>query len=175
MNEKLLFAKATIDDAPQLVTLVNSAYRGESSRNGWTHEADLIGGNVRIDKNSVIEIIQQHDSVVLKCINENKIIVGCVHLEKQEDQLYLGMLSVNPQIQANGIGKQLLQAAELHALQVNCIRIMMTVISLRTELISWYQRNGYVDTGVRKPFPNDPRFGTPVQPLEFVVLEKRLN
>jgi GNAT superfamily N-acetyltransferase len=85
------------------------------------------------------------------------------------------MLSVNPQIQANGIGKQLLQAAELHALQVNCIRIMMTVISLRTELISWYQRNGYVDTGVRKPFPNDPRFGTPVQPLEFVVLEKRLN
>ena len=175
MNEKLLIAKATIEDASQLVSLVNSAYRGEASRNGWTHEADLIGGNVRIDEQSIIEIIQQPDSVVLKCTNENNDIVGCVHLEKQGAPLYLGMLSVNPKIQAKGIGKQLLQAAELHALELGCNSIVMTVISVRHELIDWYKRNGYTDTGIRKPFPNDPRFGTPVKPLEFVVLEKMIR
>ena len=39
---------ATEDDVPALVRLVNSAYRGDSSRAGWTTEADLLGG-VRID------------------------------------------------------------------------------------------------------------------------------
>jgi ribosomal protein S18 acetylase RimI-like enzyme len=84
------------------------------------------------------------------------------------------MLSVHPEIQAKGIGKKLLQAAEQHAREMNCSSIVMTVISVRTELIAWYQRNGYVDTCARKPFPDDPRFGTPVRPLQFVVLEKKL-
>ena len=174
MNEQLIFAPATSDDTPQLVNLVNSAYRGETARKGWTHEADLIGGTVRIDPATITQTLEQSDAVILKCVNEDKAIIACVHLEKQEGQLYLGMLSVHPEIQAKGIGKKLLQAAEQHAREVGCSSIIMTVISVRTELIAWYQRNGYVDTGVRKPFPDDPRFGTPVRPLQFVVLEKRL-
>ena len=174
MNEQLIFAPASFDDVPQIVQLVNSAYRGEAARKGWTHEADLIGGTVRIDPATITQTLQQTDTVILKCVNENKVIIACVHLEKQGEQLYLGMLSVHPEIQAKGIGKKLLQAAEHYAREVNCSSIVMTVISVRTELIAWYQRNGYVDTGVRKPFPDDPRFGTPARPLQFVVLEKKL-
>lgn len=175
MNEQLLFSYAVIEDAPELVKLVNSAYRGEASRKGWTHEADLIGGTIRIDETSIIQTIQEPSSVIVKCVNNEKQIVGCVHLEKQDEQLYLGMLSVNPEMQAHGIGRKLLQAAEQYAKDVNCNSIIMTVISVRSELIAWYNRNGYRETGIRKPFPNDPRFGTPVRPLEFVVLEKSLT
>lgn len=175
MNEQLIFAPATSDDIPELVRLVNSAYRGEAARKGWTHEADLIGGEVRIDPTSIAQTLQHPQSVILKCVNEEKAIIGCVHLEKQDEQLYLGMLSVHPEIQAKGIGKKLLQAAEQHAHEVDCRSIVMTVISVRKELIAWYQRNGYTDTSVRKPFPDDPRFGTPVVPLQFVVLEKKLS
>jgi hypothetical protein len=50
----------------------------------------------------------------------------------------------------------------------------MTVISVRNELIQWYQRHGYEHTGETKPFPNDPKFGIPKQSLEFVVLKKSL-
>jgi ribosomal protein S18 acetylase RimI-like enzyme len=85
------------------------------------------------------------------------------------------MLTVAPDIQANGIGKKLLQAAEEYAETQDCIAITITVISLRKELIKWYERRGYKDTGARKPFPsNDPRFGLPKQELEFIVMEKDL-
>jgi hypothetical protein len=35
---------ATVDDAQEIAALVNSCYRGDSSRAGWTTEADLLGG-----------------------------------------------------------------------------------------------------------------------------------
>jgi hypothetical protein len=33
-----------------------------------------------------------------------------------------------------------------------CKLIYMTVISVRTELIAWYERHGYVNTNKTKPF-----------------------
>ncbi len=48
----------------------------------------------------------------------------------------------------------------------------MNVITLRTELINWYERNGYVQTVERVPMPDNPKFGIPTQPLEFVIMEK---
>jgi ribosomal protein S18 acetylase RimI-like enzyme len=99
---------------------------------------------------------------------------GCVYLQKQGDKLYLGMLSVSPGIQTQGIGKKLLEAAEKQALEQNCRAIIMNVISLRHELIHWYERHGYKLTGRKKPFPADDKFGKPVIPLEFVELEKFL-
>jgi ribosomal protein S18 acetylase RimI-like enzyme len=102
-------------------------------------------------------------------------IAGCVFLEKKKQRLYLGMLSVSPQIQAQGIGKKLLSAAEEYSRRVGCNYIEMTVISVRKELIAWYQRNGYVDTGKREPFPDDGKFGNPLQELEFICMEKQLG
>lgn len=84
------------------------------------------------------------------------------------------MLTVSPALQARGIGRQLMAAAEEHARKLGASCIFMRVISVRAELIDWYLRQGYMDTGRREPFVVDARFGVPSQPLEFLVLEKRL-
>jgi ribosomal protein S18 acetylase RimI-like enzyme len=163
---------ATIDDIPQLLQLVNHAYRGEHSRKGWTHEADLVDGDERIDADSLHEMITRNDATIL--VYKTGEIKGCVYLQNQNGQLYLGMLSVLPIEQTNGIGKALMQAAEQLALQQGCASIIMSVISVRTELIQWYERRGFTLTGERQPFPSGTKVGTPKQPLEFVILEKKM-
>jgi ribosomal protein S18 acetylase RimI-like enzyme len=173
--KKSFISFATVDDAIPILQLVNNAYRGEEAKKGWTHEADLIDGTLRIDEKSLKELLRNPNAVVLKCTDEKDQIIGCVYLEKSGKKLYLGMLSVSPDVQAQGIGKKLLSASEDYALQNNCTAIDMTVISIRHELIAWYERNGYSQTGETKPFPDDNRFGTPRMPIEFVVMEKCLN
>jgi ribosomal protein S18 acetylase RimI-like enzyme len=165
-------SKAGVADVTQLVELLNSAYRGDSSKKGWTTEAHLIAGNVRTDEKTVIDVINQPGSVVLICTDEQNNIIGTVNLQKHGNKLYLGMFSVSPSFQGGGIGKKLLIAAEDHARDVDCNSIYMTVISIRTELINWYKRHGYVDTGERKPFIEDDLTGQHLQKLEFAVLEK---
>lgn len=174
MIDTLQILPATVEDAPQLVKLINSAYRGDEARKGWTHESDLISGTIRIDETSIKGIIKKPNAVILKCADQENHIIGCVYLDQHEDQLYLGMLTVSPDIQAMGIGKRLLKAADEYALQRHIQSIVMTVINVRKELIDWYNRNGYSDTGERQPFPTDGRFGMPKVPLEFVVLQKEL-
>lgn len=160
-------------DIVRVVALVNSAYRGESSKKGWTTEADLLDG-LRTNEQTLSVQLQQPGATMLVAKNESGSIVGCVYLQKQEQQLYLGMLTVAPDIQARGIGKQLLLAAEIHARTTNCHSIIMTVIDIRYELIDWYLRKGYQSTGIIKPFPVNTEFGTPKQPLRFTVLKKTM-
>lgn len=163
---------ATEQDVPLLNVLVNSAYRGESSKRGWTTEADLLGG-VRTDEEGLRTLLQNPNITILK-YEEDGQLLGCVSLEKKGRDLYLGMLTVDPEAQAKGIGKILLMAAEKVAVEQQRRAITMTVITVRHELIAWYERRGYQSTGVKQPFPNDPRFGLPKQPLEFMVMEKIL-
>ena len=162
-------------DIPALVALINSAYRGEASKKGWTTEADLLLGELRTDRSSLTETLKNKDTVMLKYVSENGDITGCVYLHKQERGLYLGMLTVSPLLQGGGIGKQLLQESEQYAKENNCFSIFMNVISLRHELIAWYQRHGYRQTDERKPFPTDQRFGIPTQALEFIIMEKEVR
>ena len=165
---------ATSKDAPELNILVNSAYRGDSSRQGWTTEADLLDGT-RTDAAAIEDIINKPGYSIVKYVEDGKIL-GCVELHKEEEKLYLGMLTVLPHLQGKGIGKELLKVAEVEAKKQHCISIFMTVISVRKELVDWYVRHGYINTGETKPFAfNDPRFGQPKQQLEFVVLEKLIN
>lgn len=159
-------------DVPYIVHLLNLAYRGETSRQGWTTEADLIAGDVRTDEASVIKVMEQPGSVILKCCDENETIIGTVNLQQQGSCIYLGMFAVAPHLQGKGIGKQMLEAAEIHARNSGCITIYMHVISVRKELIDWYYRYGYRHTGERKPFAEDGLTGKHLQPLEFAVLEK---
>lgn len=165
---------ATEKDIPLLDVLVNSAYRGNSSRKGWTTEADLLEG-IRTDPEALRNIIQETSSVILLYIGVQDRMNGCVYLKKQGSQLYLGMLTVSPLLQKNGIGKQLLLTAENYAKQSGCRSIVMTVISIRTELINWYQRRGYLPNGKTMPFTADTRFGIPKQPLHFIEMEKQLT
>ncbi len=168
----MIISAAGQEDIPSLVPLINSAYRGEASRRGWTTEADLLDGELRTDIPTLTEIMNKPGAIILKCTSNEGIIIGCVYLQKQERGLYLGMLSVSPLLQAGGIGKKILEAAIIHAKENNCPAIFMNVISVRHELIAWYERHGYQLTGETKPLPDDHRFGVPIQPIEFAIMEK---
>jgi ribosomal protein S18 acetylase RimI-like enzyme len=168
-----MITKATLKNVSELNILINSAYRGESSKKGWTSEADLLGG-IRTDEEGLINTINKETTFLLKYVENDKII-GCVQLEKQEGKLYLGMLTVSPELQGGGVGKKLLQAAEIYAKSLDLPIVTMTVISARSELIAWYERHGFQKTGEKKPFPmNDPKIGLPRQFLEFIVMEKKV-
>jgi ribosomal protein S18 acetylase RimI-like enzyme len=168
-----LFSIATENDIAALDQLVNSAYRGEGSKKGWTTEADLLGG-IRTDADGLKKMMAGPGAVIMKYTGDENELQGCVFLQKKGTKLYLGMLTVNPELQAKGIGKKLLHAAEEYGRQQSCEGITMTVISVRHELIAWYERHGYAKTGETEPFPTDPSFGLPKMALEFVVMEKQL-
>ncbi len=169
-----MITQATIADAAELSALINSAYRGETSKKGWTTEADLLEGT-RTSEEELISIIASSNHYLLKFIRDEKII-GSVLLIAKKEVLYLGMLTVSPELQNSGIGKQLLQAAEQLAQQLELSRIQMTVIGIRKELLAWYMRNGYEDTGVREPFPfGEGDKALTSEPLDFIVLEKKLS
>jgi ribosomal protein S18 acetylase RimI-like enzyme len=165
-------AIATMQNISCLNTLLNEAYRGESSKQGWTSEAHLITGETRINVAMLQQVMEKPGSVILIYTNDDNKIKGCVNLQQHDDKLYLGLLAVSPQLQGAGVGKQLLKASEEYAHSVQCSAIYMTVISLRTELINWYIRHGYTDTGKRRHFEEDAITGKHLQPLEFMVLEK---
>ncbi|MBS1559391.1 MAG: GNAT family N-acetyltransferase [Bacteroidetes bacterium] len=169
-----MIAPATLADIPALNKLVNSAYRGDSSRQGWTTEADILDGT-RTDEAAISEFMREPGSVILK-VNEETGIIGCVRLVKHGSKLYLGMFAVAPGWQNQGIGKKILKAAEAEAHKQDCTAIYMTVISVRAELIAWYQRNGYQQVGDQKPMVFDnPSGGIPKTDLYFITLEKKLN
>ena len=169
-----MISVATEKDSSALNKLINSAYRGESSKKGWTTEAFLLEG-LRTTEKELIAIIATNKNTVLKYTDSNQII-GSVLLVEKEQQLYLGMLTVSPELQNSGIGKKLLQQAEVIAAARGLFKIVMTVISVRSELISWYKRNGYQDTGLREPFPEgDVHISISKEPLEFIVMEKNLS
>jgi len=163
-------------DAASVAALVNSAYRGDSSREGWTTEADLLGGQ-RVDVESLLATLERPDSVILLLTKGAKL-AGCVHLERTDEAVYLGMLTIRPTAQNTGLGRRILESGERWAVERWASRmIYMTVIVQRTELIAWYERRGYVRTGERKPFPyGEERFGLPRRDdLEFEVLQKSLE
>ncbi len=168
-----MIIKATISDIPALNILINSAYRGETSKKGWTTEEHLLGG-IRTDEANLTELFLKENATILKYTEKNQII-GSVYLEQQDKKLYLGMLTVSPELQGCGIGKKLIQAAESFARNAKLKTISMTVISVRKELIAFYERRGYKNTGETKPFPmTEPKFGLPKQFLEFIVMEKEI-
>ncbi len=97
---------------------------------------------------------------------------------KGDGRGYLGMLTVDPQRQAGGLGRRLIEAAEQGAVSDFGAGVMeMTVIAQRKELIAYYERRGYVLMSETRPFPlHDPRFGDAKRDdLYFVVMEKSLG
>lgn len=167
---------ALTSEAPEISLLVNSAYRGESSRKGWTTEADLLDGQ-RTDASLLTKDINKKNKCILtlKKMDESEIL-ACVCLEFFDDTCYLGMLTVRPTLQNSGIGKHLISESENFARQQGIKRMSLGVIHQRTELIAWYERRGYTKTDEAEDFPyNNPEFGIPkVKDLHFVMFEKNI-
>ena len=171
----LTFRNATTADVPLLVELVTSAYRGESSRSGWTTEADLLEGNRIVPEVLLADIARPRSRILLA--ERDGTLLGCAHVAEEDGAGYFGMFAVRPGLQGGGMGRAILAEAERVAGEDWALPMMrMTVIDLRVELIEWYERRGYRRTGQTRPFPaTDPRFGLPLRDdLRFAVLEKEL-
>ncbi|MBX7550914.1 GNAT family N-acetyltransferase [Streptomyces sp. NPDC004232] len=169
------FRDATDADVDALVALIESAYRGDASRAGWTTEADILEGQ-RTDPEGVLDVIKSPDSRLLAVERDGRI-VACCQLEHRGDHAYFGMFAVSPTMQGAGLGKVVMAEAERRAREAWGVGEMrMTVISVRDDLIAWYERRGYRRTGQMSPFPyGDERFGIPQRAdLQFELLVKPL-
>lgn len=173
---EVVFREAKASDVPSIQPLVHHAYRGDRARQGWSHEADLLDA-ARIDEEALYEAVADSAQTILLAQRDGALI-GCVQVtDKGEGLAYLGMLTVQADLQDQGLGRRLIVEAEtLARTRYAATRMEMTVIVQRDELIEWYQRRGYVLTGETRPFPvTDPRLGIPRRnDLAFVVMEKQL-
>lgn len=163
--------------ADEIADLVNSAYRGESAKSGWTNESALLTGS-RTSASAVRDLISSETDAVLVRFDETKSVIGCVHLEKKNEILvYLGMLTIDPKAQARGLGSELMAAAEAYAKKVfGASMIEMTVIDVRDELIAYYKRRGYRVTGEKRPFPEEAVNGQSlIGKISFDVLVKDIG
>ncbi|KAF5659989.1 murein transglycosylase [Fusarium heterosporum] len=170
----LTFRPATPSDIPQLLPLIISAYRGPSSRAGWTTEADLLADERISDKALHSKITDPTGVVILAFTSApsstgtstpeseaelegdsgSRLIACCEVLKKSDNKAYFGLFAVSPKLQAGGIGRQVLEYAENHAKREWGAKTMvMHVIWTRAELIAWYMRRGYARTGEKSPFP----------------------
>ena len=175
-SSPLRFRPAVAGDVARVVELVESAYRGDASRVGWTTEADLLDGR-RTGVDDILAILTREQSQLLLAERDDALL-ACAHIAIEDGAGYFGMFSVDPQRQGHGLGKQVLAEAErIVAEQWGCPTMRMTVIDVREEFIAFYERRGYRRTGIKKPFPyGDARFGLPKRDdLRFEVLEKILD
>lgn len=162
-------SEASPPDASALKVLLEAAYRGDSARAGWNHEADILDDE-RIAPGE-IEALLADPAVTILTARDGETLTGCVAVTvKGPACAYLGMLCVAPDLQSGGVGRRLLDAAEDHARALGIAAMEMTVIDSREALIAWYERRGYARTGETRPFPvlRDP-------PITFAVLEKQLG
>lgn len=170
----LRFTFATTPEMLRLLSrFVNQAYRGESARAGWTHEADLLDGT-RVEESLLREELARGVHYILAWQATN--LVGCYHFEQKNSQKsYVGMITVDPRLQANGIGKRLIEDAVSRSKSLGCTQLSLTVMEDRKELIAYYQRRGFQLTGAGEDFnPSDQRYGIPKKKLRLVEMIRNL-
>jgi GNAT superfamily N-acetyltransferase len=176
-SHEVSWRSAVAADAGAVTALVRSAYRGDESRAGWTTEADILADE-RIDEPRVLAKIEEPDGTVLLAFTPDGALIGCCELLARGDGVvYFGMFAVSPALQAAGVGRRMLAEAERVARERWDATVMeMTVIGLRTELIDWYVRRGYVRTDETRPFPYDELINGEARrdDLYFSVLTKQL-
>ena len=197
----LRLREAVSNDVDFIVPFINQAYRGESSAKGWTTESDILGGQ-RLDNEMANEIINKQDCDILMLLlhidkvtddvsdNQKKFIdhaislhddkkqlfiIATVSPEQDGDSMHLNMLAIHPELQSYGIGKYMMNAVEKRTKDSNISKVVLTVISCRNELVSYYERRGYKMNGNKHRFPayDNPRFGIPKRDdLELHEMEK---
>lgn len=170
----LNLVKALDSDVLDIVRLVQSVYRGDSSLKGWTSEAHFLEGQ-RVDANMVRDIISQKQSYIF-LYRQGQKLLACVHLEKAESRAHLGMLSVSADLQGQQMGKKMIIFCEAFAVsEWGLEELQIEVLQPRQELIAWYERRGFYKTGKTLPFPQNPKFGIPkVKDLYFLEMIKEL-
>ena len=149
---------AVKQDAEDITALINAAFRKA--------ESFFIDGD-RIDVESVRSLIAKGEFLIS---HEDAAFRGCVYLERRGERAYLGLLSVDPELQKAGIGSALMKAAEEHCREAGCRVMDLRTVNLRTDNRAFYGRRGYVETST-EPFPEELN---PKLPCHFVNMSKPL-
>ncbi|MFM9935740.1 MAG: GNAT family N-acetyltransferase [Novosphingobium sp.] len=140
-------------DVPTIRALIESGYRGDSARQGWTHEADLLEGD-RTSEAEIAAAVAAPDKRVLLAEREGGLVGTVTATDLGGGTAYMGMLCVDPLRQAAGLGRDLIARIEaLAASDFGAHTMELTVVDARGDLIAWYERRGYVRTGEIRPFP----------------------
>jgi GNAT superfamily N-acetyltransferase len=171
-----LLRRALAGDFADVVALTNRAYRDTGEGASWNVETMIEGERLTLASLEA-DLAAHPDAELLIWRDAAGAHLGHVWLEPQADGAwYLGLLTVRPDRQDQGLGRALLAASERYARDHGATRIRMTVVDLRDTLIAWYERRGYALTGERQPWPyHDSSIGRPtVDGLGFVVLERAL-
>ncbi len=169
----MTFRHAIDNDTTALVSLINRSYRGDSSRIGWTTEADLLSGK-RIDEAGLIQLLNDPESLILIAQSEESIL-ATIHAHHENETVHFGLFAVEPLLQGEGIGKELLAYAESEAIRKwGVSTAIMEVITHRSELIEYYERRGYMRTGEINPFPLSSLWQSIADDLALAVLKKSL-
>ena len=180
VKELLTHRRATVDDCNLLVTLINDAYSDQMSHQGWTNEYAL-NPMPRTNPDLLLNLINNVDNVFLVFFGtDDQILKGCVLLSHKSEckTARIGLLSVRPDLQARGFGNYILSTAERYAIDSwNVEWIELVVIVQRPELISYYSRRGFIDTGTRQRFvPVLSLPGCTVRDdLELCTMRKKVN
>ena len=161
--------KAGQEQAQAVADLVNLTYRGET---GWTRETHIIQGD-RTNRQE-IETAMSNPDAQFFVINQPKNLASCIYVAKEHDYAYIGFFAVHPNLQGKGLGKYVLEQAEIFALStLDVHKFVMFVISQRPELIAFYQRRGYLRTSRVETYPLHLGIGVPkISGLTIEYLEK---
>jgi ribosomal protein S18 acetylase RimI-like enzyme len=174
----MLLEHARESDYPAIIDLVNAAYRGRGAVESWNIESGIIEGTRLTDSLLREDLAAKPDvHFLIHRDPESGAIIGTVWLEPvDKGAWYLGLFTIDPALQKQHLGRELLTAAEEFAKERGARLMRMGVLNVREALIAWYERRGYSRTGTAEPYPyGDNRFGTPLRgDLEFVILEKQL-
>jgi len=171
----LIFRLAQFADIPQLVDLINKSYREQQGRS-WTTELEFVKGQ-RITEFQLKEQLQCANSTLLVAETEFSKIVACVGLTFENIQVEIGTFCTDPQVQNMRVGRSVLEYAEQYALKEDphLTNAVMHVLNVRSELIAYYERRGYVKTDNEQPYPVEVNVGVPRVPIKLIEMKKDLK
>lgn len=180
--QTLKFRLAEMKDLSDLYHLINRAYRAELARS-WTNETQIVSGD-RITTEQLSQILQkqnqaeQNSQLLIAELNDQLSyeVMGCVGLQYTKNNAEIGTFCIAPELQNYGYGKQVLNAAELYAIKnkPDLNTYSMWVLNNRIELIEYYERRGYVQTGVTAEYPFDENVGHPLTELHLIEMIKNV-
>lgn len=160
-------------DAAEIAALVNRAYRPAAGKGGWTHETHLVSGP-RTTTAQITSLLRTQPTILLLCTASR--IAACVHVQHGEHACAdIGMLATDPESQGKGLGSDMLRQAEAYAIHhLMATNLRLSVLSSRSELLTFYERRGYVLAGKTSEYPTSAGIGTPIaEGLQVLSLMKR--
>ena len=155
------FRFAAPGEAPAIADLVNAAYRVE----------DFFKIGDRTDAAEVAAIIGRDRFLVAD--GPNGSLAGALYISIADRRGHFGMLSVRPENQGTGLGRELVETAEEFARRAGCEAMELEYVNLRLELPAFYRRLGYAESGTA-PWPLD-QLHRISQPVHFVLMSKPLR